>query len=70
MRRALIIPLYICYAIIAVFGLAAMGIERMLARRRPSIGETPVDKRPKPRAIDRAAQAFSEQELRKSGILS
>lgn len=70
MRRALIIPLYICYAIIALVGLAAMGIERVLARRHPSAGKTPVDKPPKPRAIGRAAQACAERELRKSGILS
>ncbi len=36
-------------------------------RARPV--KTPVDKPRKARAIDRAAQAFAESELRKSGIL-
>lgn len=37
---------------------------------RPRQAKSPVDKPLKPRAIDRAAQAFAEQELRKSGILA
>lgn len=32
LRRALIIPLYVCYAILALAGLAAIGIERQMAK--------------------------------------
>jgi len=35
MRRALIVPLYFCYAIIALFGVLAMGIERLMAADLP-----------------------------------